>query len=74
MVNAVDGYALAASNSAGQGRTIKEGMRNSAALTAAFRGMLGNPNTTILRGKSMGGLLALGMVEKFPGLYHAAAR
>ena len=67
-----EGYAMAASNFAGTGWTVKEGMQNTAALTAAFRGMIGNPKTTILWGKSMGGLMALGMIEKFPGLYDGA--
>jgi len=43
-----EGYAMAASNFAGTGWTVKEGMQNTVALTAAFRGMIGNPKTTIL--------------------------
>ena len=66
------GFALAASRFAGSGWNVKEGMRNTVALTAAFRDMVGLPQRTILWGRSMGGLMTLGMIEKFPGLYDGA--
>jgi pimeloyl-ACP methyl ester carboxylesterase len=66
------GFALAASKFAGTGWNVKEGMQNTANLTAAFRGMVGNPKRTIMWGGSMGGLMTLGMIEKFPGLYDGA--
>jgi pimeloyl-ACP methyl ester carboxylesterase len=66
------GFALAASSFAGSGWTVKEGMQNTVALTAAFNGMVGRPHRTIIWGKSMGGLMTLGLIEKFPGHYDGA--
>ena len=66
------GFALAASRFAGSGWTVKEGMQNTVALTAAFRDMVGRPDRTIIWGKSMGGLMTLGLIEKFPGHYNGA--
>jgi len=66
------GFALAASRFAGSGWTMKEGMQNTVALTAAFRDMVGLPQRTIMWGKSLGGLMTLGLIEKFPGLYDGA--
>ncbi len=66
------GFALAASKFGGTGWNVKEGMQNTANLTAAFREMVGLPRRTIMWGGSMGGLMTLGMVEKFPGLYDGA--
>lgn len=66
------GFALAASRFAGAGWNIKEGMRDTVALTTAFRDLVGLPQRTILWGRSMGGLMALAMIEKFPGIYDAA--
>jgi pimeloyl-ACP methyl ester carboxylesterase len=66
------GFALAASRFAGSGWTVKEGMQNTVALTAAFRDMVGRPLRTIIWGKSMGGLMTLGLIEKFPGHYDGA--
>ncbi len=66
------GFALAASRFAGSGWTVKEGMQNTVALTAAFHGMVGRPQRTIIWGRSMGGLMTLGLIEKFPGHYDGA--
>ncbi len=66
------GFALAASKFGGTGWNVKEGMQNTANLTAAFRDMVGHPKRTIMWGGSMGGLMTLGMIEKFPGLYDGA--
>jgi pimeloyl-ACP methyl ester carboxylesterase len=75
------GFALAASRFGGgvpvpplvlAGYQVKEGMQNSVALTGAFRETFGRPLRTILWGKSLGGLIALGLIEKFPGLYDGA--
>lgn len=76
------GFALAGIHAAGAvpipgaatdaGYNMKERMQNTAALTAAFNGMVGRPQRTIIWGKSMGGLVSLGLIEKFPGLYDGA--
>jgi pimeloyl-ACP methyl ester carboxylesterase len=75
------GFALAGVHAAGgvpippfneAGWNFKERMQNTQALTAAFRGMVGQPRRTIAWGRSMGGLVALDLIEKFPGLYDGA--
>lgn len=54
------------------GFQVKEGMQNTVALTGAFNDLVGRPQRTIIWGKSMGGLITLGAIEKFPGLYDGA--
>lgn len=66
------GYALAASSFRGTGWTVKEGMQDTVALTSLFRDTVGRPRQTIVWGRSMGGLMTLGTIEKFPGLYDGA--
>ncbi len=75
------GFALAASRFGGgvpvppqvlAGYQVKEGMQNTVALTGAFQDLVGRPLRTILWGKSLGGLIALGLIEKHPGLYDGA--
>lgn len=75
------GFALAGVHAAGTvnvppavdaGWNVKERMQNTVALTAAFHGIVGRPLRTIVWGRSMGGLVTLGMMEKFPGLYDGA--
>lgn len=66
------GFAMAASRFGGTGWNVKEGMQNTAALTAAFREWVGRPQRTIVWGGSMGGLMTLGLIEKHPGLYDGA--
>lgn len=76
-----EGFALAGIHAAGgvpvppapeAGYNVKERMQNTLALTAAFRGIVGQPQRTIMWGQSLGGLVTLGMIEKFPGLYDGA--
>ncbi len=66
------GYALAASTFPGTGWTVKEGMQSTVALTSLFKDTIGQPNRTIVWGKSMGGLMTLGTIEKFHGIYDGA--
>jgi pimeloyl-ACP methyl ester carboxylesterase len=75
------GFALAGIHAAGTvnvppamdaGFNVKERMQNTVALTAAFHGIVGRPQRTIMWGQSLGGLVTLGMIEKFPGLYDGA--
>jgi len=75
------GFALAGIHAAGTvnvppamdaGWNVKERMQSTVALTAAFHGIVGRPQRTIMWGRSLGGLVTLGMIEKFPGLYDGA--
>ncbi len=75
------GFALAGIHAAGTvnvppamdaGWNVKERMQNTLAITAAFHGIVGRPQRTIMWGRSLGGLVTLGMIEKFPGLYDGA--
>ena len=54
------------------GWNFKERMQNTVALTVAFHRLVGRPRRTIVWGQSMGGLVALALIEKFPGLYDGA--
>jgi pimeloyl-ACP methyl ester carboxylesterase len=75
------GFALAGIHASGTvdvppamdaGWNVKDRMQNTVALTAAFHGIVGHPQRTIMWGRSLGGLVTLGMIEKFPGLYDGA--
>jgi pimeloyl-ACP methyl ester carboxylesterase len=75
------GFALAAARFDGAvpmpvlglgGWQVKDGMQNTAALTATFRDTVGHPLRTIVWGNSMGAVATLGLIEKFPGLYDGA--
>lgn len=75
------GFALAVCRAPGRvmmlgmgeaGWNMKERMQCTVALTAAFRDIVGRPQRTILWGKSFGALLALALIEKYPGLYDGA--
>ena len=60
------GFALAGS---GYTNSPKEGVQRTLALTNFFKGKVGNPNRTIVWGNSLGGLVALKLVEEHPGIY-----
>jgi pimeloyl-ACP methyl ester carboxylesterase len=76
------GYALAGLEATGAvplsgaatvaGWNFKERMQETVAMTSAFRDLVGKPKHTIMWGKSMGGLVTIAMIEKFPGLFDGA--
>jgi pimeloyl-ACP methyl ester carboxylesterase len=76
------GYALAGIRAAGwvtipggmaaAGFNMKERIQSQVALTSLFRDMVGQPQRTITWGKSMGGLVALALIENHPGLFDGA--
>lgn len=75
------GFALAGVHAAGGvpmppftegGWNFKERVQNTHALTMAFRELVGQPQRTIAWGRSMGGLVALALIEKFPAFYDGA--
>jgi len=65
------GYALAGSAFQNAGWAVKEGVHDTLALTNFFREQIGEPETIIVYGGSMGGLITAESIEKFPGIYDA---
>ena len=66
------GYALAASGFRGAGWTVAAGMKDTRRLVAFFRKTIAKPDRTILYGNSMGTVVTLKSMEKFPGYYDGA--
>jgi alpha-beta hydrolase superfamily lysophospholipase len=63
------GYAVAASSFSSNGYAVAEGMRESHALTGIYRERAGHARRTYLVGKSLGGLIAMLMTQKYPEQY-----
>ncbi|HLF67826.1 MAG TPA: hypothetical protein VI503_00670 [Gaiellaceae bacterium] len=63
------GYALAASAYSRPGWAVKEGIQETLALANWFKGHVGMPMTTVLWGRSMGSVVAMESLERFPGAY-----
>ncbi len=63
------GYALAGSSYSGSGWAVKEGIQDTIALTTYFNGKVGKPKHTILWGFSMGGDIALEIIERSAGIF-----
>jgi pimeloyl-ACP methyl ester carboxylesterase len=66
------GYALAASSYRNAGWAVKEGMKDTKALTKFFKKRVAKPDRTILWGSSMGSAVTLKSIEKEAGLYDGA--
>ena len=66
------GYAVAGSAFRSGGWAVKEGLQNTVALTDRFNGLVGKPRQTLLWGFSMGSVVALEGIEKYPGIYNGA--
>ncbi|MBN1247249.1 MAG: hypothetical protein JXC32_06295, partial [Anaerolineae bacterium] len=66
------GYALAASGFRGAGWNVREGIQDTARLVLFFRHRVGHPDRTIIYGVSMGSVVTLKSIEKFPSLYDGA--
>lgn len=66
------GFAYAASNFRKQGLIIKDGIDDTEALRAYFSKKYGKPNLCFITGHSMGGIISLASVEKFPAFYDGA--
>ena len=66
------GYAVAGTANRHAGWAIKEGIENTLALTEFFNGHVGKPEHVILWGFSMGSVIALKSIEKYPGIYDGA--
>jgi pimeloyl-ACP methyl ester carboxylesterase len=67
-----NGYALAGSQVASSEWQQKAEFQDTFSLTAYFRGRIGEPKRVILLGTSLGGLVALKLMEEYPRSYDAA--
>jgi pimeloyl-ACP methyl ester carboxylesterase len=64
------GYAVAGSGY--RSDSDKEAVLQTLALTNFFKGMIGNPSRIIIWGNSLGGKVALKLIEEHPGVYDGA--
>jgi len=63
------GYAVAYSTYSRDGLVLKDAMQRTKQLRGIFVSRVGKPNRTYLVGASMGGLVAVGLAERFPEHY-----
>lgn len=66
------GFAYAESKYKRQGLVIKDGIDDTEALRAYFEMTYGKPNTCIITGHSMGGIISIATIEKYPYEYDGA--
>jgi pimeloyl-ACP methyl ester carboxylesterase len=66
------GYAVAYSSYSENGYAVRDGMLRTSQLSGIFASHFGKPARTLLMGHSMGGLIALGLAERFPERYAGA--
>lgn len=67
-----EGYALAASGFEGAGWTVKSGLKDTQRLVTFFRQQVAAPGRVILYGNSMGTVVVLESMEKYPAYYDGA--
>ena len=67
-----DGYAVGYSSFSENGFAVKDGMQRTEQLRGIFASHFGTPTQTLLMGHSLGGLIALGLAERFPQHYDGA--
>ncbi|MEE9463467.1 MAG: hypothetical protein V3V53_16635 [Bacteroidales bacterium] len=66
------GFAYAESAYKRQGLIIKDGIEDSEALRSYFELRYGKPDICIITGHSMGGIISLAVIEKYPAEYDGA--
>ena len=64
------GYAVASSSWSSNGYAVKDGVQRTHQLTGFFVSRVGQPNRTLLFGKSLGALVVTKLVETYPGQYN----
>lgn len=63
------GYAVASSSWTSNGYAVKDGVQRTHQLSGLFVSRIGQPNRTLLLGKSLGALVVTKLVETHPGQY-----
>jgi pimeloyl-ACP methyl ester carboxylesterase len=66
------GYAVAQSAYSGRGWAVKEGIEDTEALRSYFVRKHGAPKRTYVTGHSMGGVITLATIERYPDIYDGA--
>lgn len=66
------GFAFAASDYGVQGWAVKEAIEDTEALRKYFAAKYGQPAETYITGHSMGGHIALAIIERYPDVYQGA--
>jgi pimeloyl-ACP methyl ester carboxylesterase len=66
------GFAVAQSAYSAQGWAVKEGVEDTEALRRYFAAKYGQPRETIVMGHSMGAVISLATIEKYPEIYDGA--
>lgn len=66
------GFAIAQSAYSVQGWAVKEAVEDTEALRRYFVAKYGKPNETFVTGHSMGGVITLATIEKYPDVYDGA--
>ena len=66
------GFAIAESAYSKQGWAVKEALEDTEAVRRHFVQRYGQPNTTIITGHSMGGVITMGTIERYPEVYEGA--
>lgn len=66
------GFAFAASEYRSNGLVIREGIEDTEALRQYFVEKYGQPESTVITGHSMGGIITLATVERYPDAYQGA--
>lgn len=66
------GYAVAFSEFRKKGVVVKEGIEDTEALRGYFEMKYGKPELTIMTGHSMGGIISIATIEKYPNEYNGA--
>jgi pimeloyl-ACP methyl ester carboxylesterase len=64
------GYAVASSSWSSNGYAVKDGVQRTHQLSGLFASRVGQPNRTLLFGKSLGALVVTKLVETYPGQYN----
>ena len=67
-----NGYAWAASSYSKNGYDVREGVKDTLALTMRFNGLVGTPTRRYLIGHSMGGHITGVAIEQYPNVYDGA--